>query len=129
LPKDVEHWSLTTLRENLVKVGAKVVTHDRYVTFQMAEVAASRDLFRKIVLQIDELRPPALPVAERSGRVTVTEGEVCPDEVEMAKIRLPRLVRQPKGHPIGPRCGLWLPDAARLHIVRTEFGSHLGNVG
>ena len=27
LPKEVEHWSLTTLREKLVKIGAKVVSH------------------------------------------------------------------------------------------------------
>ena len=27
LPKEVEHWSLTTLREKLVKIGAKVVRH------------------------------------------------------------------------------------------------------
>ena len=38
LPKEVEHWSLTTLREKLVKIGAKVVSHGRYVTFQLAEV-------------------------------------------------------------------------------------------
>jgi hypothetical protein len=39
LLKEVEHWSMTTLREKLVKIGAKVVRHGRYVTFQMAEVA------------------------------------------------------------------------------------------
>jgi hypothetical protein len=39
LLKDVEHWSLTALREKLVKIGAKVVRHGRYVTFQLAEVA------------------------------------------------------------------------------------------
>jgi hypothetical protein len=33
---------LTTLREKLVKIGAKVVSHARYVTFQMAEVIAPR---------------------------------------------------------------------------------------
>ena len=42
LPKEVEHWSLTTLREKLVKIGAKVVSHGRYVTFQLAEVAVPR---------------------------------------------------------------------------------------
>ena len=31
------NWSLTTLREKLIKIGAKVVTHARYVIFQMAE--------------------------------------------------------------------------------------------
>ncbi len=49
LPKEVGHWSLTTLREKLVKIGAKVVSHGRYVTFQFAEVAVPRDLFRKIL--------------------------------------------------------------------------------
>ncbi len=39
LPKEVKHWSLTTLREKLVKIVAKVVRHGRYVTFQLAEVA------------------------------------------------------------------------------------------
>jgi len=39
LPQSVKHWWLTTLKEKLVKIGAKVVTHARYVTFQMADVA------------------------------------------------------------------------------------------
>lgn len=60
LPKEVEHRSLTTIREKLVKIGAKVVAHGRYVTFQMAEVAVPRDLFRKILERIDRLRPLAL---------------------------------------------------------------------
>ena len=37
LPREVEHRSLTTLREKLVKIGAKIVSHGRYVTFRMAE--------------------------------------------------------------------------------------------
>ena len=62
LPKEVEYWSLTTLREKLVKIGAKVVRHGRYVTFQMAEVAVPMNLFREILRLIDELRrPPPVP--------------------------------------------------------------------
>jgi hypothetical protein len=38
LPEEVEHWSLTSLKEKLIKIGAKVVTHGRYVAFQMAEL-------------------------------------------------------------------------------------------
>ena len=60
-PKEVEHWSLTTLREKLVKMGAKVVSHGRYVTFQLAEVAVPRELFRKILSLIDDLRPRPAP--------------------------------------------------------------------
>ena len=44
LPDSVEQWSLTTLREKLIKIGAKIVRHGRYVIFQMAEVAIPRDL-------------------------------------------------------------------------------------
>ena len=63
LPTEVEHWSLTTIREKLVKIGAKVVAHGRYVTFQMAEVAVPRDLFRKILRLIDRLRRPSQATA------------------------------------------------------------------
>ena len=57
LPDEVEQLSMTTLRDKLVKIGAKVVWHDRYVTFQMAEVAVPRDLFQEIPRLIDALRP------------------------------------------------------------------------
>ena len=57
LPETVKHWSLTCLREKLVKIGAKVVTHARYVTFQMAEVAIPRGLFRAILERIRRLTP------------------------------------------------------------------------
>ncbi len=60
LPEEVEHWSLTTLRDKLIKIGAKVVRHGRYATFQMAEVAVPRGLFQEIPRRIDGLRrsPP-----------------------------------------------------------------------
>ncbi|MCH8112950.1 MAG: IS1380 family transposase [Proteobacteria bacterium] len=61
LPKEVEHWSMTTLREKLIKIGAKIVRHGRYVIFQMAEVAISRDLFADILRRIDRLRPRTTP--------------------------------------------------------------------
>ena len=61
LRQEVEHWSLTTLREKLVKIGAKVVSHGRYVTFQLAEIAISRALFAEILRLIDRLRPAPLP--------------------------------------------------------------------
>ena len=40
LPASVKHWTLTTLRDKLIKIGAKMVQHARYVTFQLAEAAA-----------------------------------------------------------------------------------------
>jgi hypothetical protein len=58
LPQAVRHWTLTTLREKLIKIGAKVVRHSRKIIFQMAEVAVPRELFRTILTAIDRLRPP-----------------------------------------------------------------------
>ena len=49
IPKAAEPWSLTSLREKLIKIGAKVVSHVRYVTFHMAEVAVSRQTFADIL--------------------------------------------------------------------------------
>ncbi len=57
---DIE-WSLSTLREKLVKVGAKVIRHGRYVTFQLVEIAIPRRLFAEILRLIDGLRPKAAP--------------------------------------------------------------------
>jgi hypothetical protein len=62
LPGQVAHWSLTTLREKLVKIGARIVRHGRYVIFQLAEVAVPRALFAAILHRIDRLRgPPVAP--------------------------------------------------------------------
>ena len=47
-PEPIKDWSLTTLKEKLIKIGAKVVSHARCVAFQMAEVAIPRDLFAPI---------------------------------------------------------------------------------
>jgi hypothetical protein len=61
MPEAIAQWSLTTLREKLVKIGAKIVRHGRYVVFQMAEVAIPRDLFADILRRIDRLRPRPAP--------------------------------------------------------------------
>ena len=61
LPDAVKQWSLTTLREKLVKIGAKIIRHGRYIVFQMAEVAIPRDLFADILRRIDRLRTMPLP--------------------------------------------------------------------
>ena len=54
----IKDWSLTSLKEKLIKIGAKVVSHGRYVAFQLAEVAIPRQLFADILRRIAELRPP-----------------------------------------------------------------------
>ena len=57
LPDAVSHWSMTTLRDRLVKIGAKIVRHGRSITFQMAEVMVPRTLFQQILDAIAMLRP------------------------------------------------------------------------
>jgi hypothetical protein len=52
---------LTSLLEKLIKIGAKVISHGRYVTFQLAEVAVSRQMFVGIPMLIARLRAPPAP--------------------------------------------------------------------
>ena len=52
----------------LIKIGAKIVSHGRYVAFQMAEVAIPRNLFADILRLIAELRPPPVTSTAYSVR-------------------------------------------------------------
>jgi hypothetical protein len=60
-PQAIRGWSLTNLKEKLITIGAKIISHGRYVAFQMAEVAIPRQLFADILRLIAELRPPPDP--------------------------------------------------------------------
>jgi|SRR6516225_6315669 hypothetical protein len=60
-PEPIKDWSLTSFKEKLIKIGAKVVSHGRYVVFQMAEVAIPRQVFQEILRLIAELRPQPPP--------------------------------------------------------------------
>ena len=53
-PEPIKDWSLTSLKEKLIKMGAKVVSHGRYVAFQKTEVAIARMLFADILRLIGE---------------------------------------------------------------------------
>ena len=108
LPKEVEHWSLTTLREKLVKIGAKVVRHGRYVTFQLAEVAVPKDLFRKILRLIDDLRPRPAPAYA---------GGIDGDVKSAGEVRL-------DGEKPG-RMGFWTPPTDKNRAIRRlRRGTH-----
>ncbi len=56
LPRKIKHWSLRSLLTRFIKIGAKIVRHSRYVTFQMAEVTVNKKLFTEILHRIDQLR-------------------------------------------------------------------------
>ena len=61
MPDDIETWSLTSLRERLIKTGTRLARHARYAIFQFAEAALPRQVFAGIVALINGLRDP--PVA------------------------------------------------------------------
>jgi Transposase DDE domain group 1 len=62
LPKPIQGWTLTTRREKLIRIGAKVVSHAKQLVFQSAEAAAPRQLFAALLERIGRLR-----LAEASG--------------------------------------------------------------
>ena len=57
LPREMARWSLTTLREKLVKIGARLIRHARRLVLQLAEVTVTRDLFAQILSRIRRLTP------------------------------------------------------------------------
>ena len=57
LPPEMARWSLTALREKLVKIVARLTRHARRLILQMAEIAVSRDLFAQILSRIRRLTP------------------------------------------------------------------------
>ena len=61
LPEEVADWSLTSIQSRLIKIGARVVSHARKITFQLAEVAVSGYVFGQILAAIRALKPPPRP--------------------------------------------------------------------
>ena len=65
MPEEIADWSLTSPQTRLIKIGARVVRHARAITFQLAEVAVSGDLFNRILAAI----PRALIWAQDGGDI------------------------------------------------------------
>jgi hypothetical protein len=73
-PEAIKDWSLTTLKEKLVKIGARVLTHARYIAFKLAQVAIPRYLFVDILRVIADCdgvhgvkRPRGMSSAQTTG--------------------------------------------------------------
>ncbi len=69
-PPRVKHWTLTTRRDKRIKIGSKAVYHARYVTFQRAEVAVPRRLYRAILERMRRftaIAPRAAPIGPDAG--------------------------------------------------------------
>ena len=62
-PEGIETWSLTSLRERLIKTGTRLVRHARYAVFQFAEVALPREVFAGMLSLINGLRGPPVEAA------------------------------------------------------------------
>jgi DDE family transposase len=67
ISKTVEPWSVTSLPEKLIKIGAKVVRHGRYVTFRVAEIGVARQMFREILSLIARMRAASAPRSTADG--------------------------------------------------------------
>ena len=59
LPKRIDHWSLTSLQQRLVKTGGRLVKHARYYWLLLAEGHLTRRVFGAILRRIWALPVPA----------------------------------------------------------------------
>jgi len=59
LPNSIADWSLTSLRDRMIKIGAKAVRHARSVILQLAEVAVPRDLWSEMLATICAIKAKA----------------------------------------------------------------------
>lgn len=59
LPTSIADWSLTSLRDRMIKIGVKAVRHARSITLQLAEVGVPRDLWAQMLATIVGLKAKA----------------------------------------------------------------------
>ena len=59
LPNTIADWSLTSLRDRMIKVDTKAIRHARSIVLQMAEVAVPRDLWVEMLTNISDIRAKA----------------------------------------------------------------------
>ena len=59
LPKAIADWSLTSLRDRMIKIGAKAIRHARSINLQLAEVAVPCDLWAEMLATIAGLKARA----------------------------------------------------------------------
>lgn len=59
LPPSIADWSLTSLRDRMIKIGAKAIRHARYIILQLAKVAVPRSLWSEILTTISSIKARA----------------------------------------------------------------------
>ena len=129
MPKAAQPWSLTSLREKLIKIGAKVVSHGRYVWFQMAEVAVPRQMFVEILSLISRLRAPPRHEARGASGLARVRREVYPVQTNGARsaFRCCQLPASIASCP--PRRRFALAQAVHRRDPGLETAGYLANVG
>ena len=106
-PEPIKDWSPTSLKEKLIKIGAKVVSHGRYVGFQMAEVTVPQIPVRRHPAADRGTAAAAAPVdgVKRSmSRVRQTHGEM---RLGRGGFGLPNVRRGLSGARRGPPASRW----------------------
>ena len=127
LPDAVEQWPLTSLREKLIKIGAKIVRHGRYVTFQMAEVVIPRDLFADILDRAQTAASPGMSDGTPFLRVAA-------DRIGAKKLPF-RATNAANWSSIIGSARRWPSFEGELHVERFRAtlnglgGFHMGNPG
>ena len=127
LPDAVEQGSLTSLREKLIKIGAKIVRHGRYVTFQMAEIVIPRDLFGRHPAPVSTGSDRRQPRHERRHPVPSRRRR----QDRCARDRRQKYHSAPPTPPIGPQSSgsarRWPSFEGKLHVAR--FRATLNGLG
>ena len=127
-PEPIKDWSLTSLKEKLIKIGAKVVSHGRYVVFQMAEVAFPRQMLREILRNDRGTTAAASACASMRGSMSCIQeqstGGVCPNTRKMARSAASAAVRGARGDGSHPRRQPVLPECGKNAKIFPHFGVH-----
>jgi hypothetical protein len=127
-PEPIKDWSLTSLKEKLIKIGAKVVSHGRYVAFQISEVAIPRQMFQEILRLIAELRPqpPPAPGQREAARWSCVQeqstGGVRPNASENSQISPSTTVRAARVDGSRPNLASVLQEGRKNASIHASSG-------
>jgi len=90
----IEEWSLTSLRQRLVKTGGRLVNRSRYCGLPLAESHLALRLFGAMLRRIELLPLPAgyraLAAEDNLASKGDAHGKVSAESVEKAEPRIPR---------------------------------------
>lgn len=120
LPRSVRTWTLTTLREKRIKLGARVAAHAESATLRSAEAEVPRAPFVAILV-----RMPSLPIMDLDLLYCAFRGKDKSGQGMHAKA----IGRSPYGYVQGRA---WKPSMPRIHTIiggRLTAGSHGNAIG